>query len=182
VLTVAGIQLAYLLSGVVVVEIVFSWNGLGQLALQSSSPAITPCCRARAAVRAGVPRRQPRVDLLYAALDPRSADMTTHQDLALPRRHAAGRPPWSAARRADQPVGRLRAVVLVGSRGGILGDQLAPYAPNQVDVIRGRLAAPSAHHPFGIRPTRRDILSRVLAAPRLPAGVCVGGGLARSSA
>jgi peptide/nickel transport system permease protein len=35
VLTVAGIQLAYLLSGVVVVEIVFSWNGLGQLALQS---------------------------------------------------------------------------------------------------------------------------------------------------
>src|SRR5581483_11997079 len=35
VLTVAGVQLAYLLSGVVVVEIVFSWNGLGQLALQS---------------------------------------------------------------------------------------------------------------------------------------------------
>jgi peptide/nickel transport system permease protein len=35
VLTVAGIQLAYLLSGVVVVEIVFSWNGLGQLALQA---------------------------------------------------------------------------------------------------------------------------------------------------
>jgi peptide/nickel transport system permease protein len=35
VLTIGGIQLAYLLSGVVVVEIVFSWNGLGQLALQS---------------------------------------------------------------------------------------------------------------------------------------------------
>ncbi|HEU4324326.1 MAG TPA: ABC transporter permease, partial [Roseiflexaceae bacterium] len=33
--TVTGVQLAYLLSGVVVVEIVFAWPGLGQLALQA---------------------------------------------------------------------------------------------------------------------------------------------------
>ena len=42
--TVTGVQLAYLLSGVVVVEIVFSWPGLGQLALQAVRARRWCCC------------------------------------------------------------------------------------------------------------------------------------------
>ncbi len=61
------------------------------------------------------------------------------------------------------PLGAFGAVVLlVFVVVGILGDSLAPYSPTQVDVVDGRLAAPSADHPFGTDQLGRDILSRVL--------------------
>ena len=72
VLTVAGIQLAYLLSGVVVVEIVFSWNGLGQLALQSVQSRDYPVLQGAVLLFALVFLVVNLVvDLLYATLDPR---------------------------------------------------------------------------------------------------------------
>ncbi len=72
VLTVAGIQLAYLLSGVVVVEIVFSWNGLGQLALQAVQARDYPVLQGAVLLFALVFLVVNLVvDLLYAALDPR---------------------------------------------------------------------------------------------------------------
>lgn len=45
---------------------------------------------------------------------------------------------------------------------GLFGDQLAPFDPNRVDVVDGRLAAPSTDHPFGTDQLGRDILSRVV--------------------
>ncbi|GAA0622848.1 ABC transporter permease [Sporichthya brevicatena] len=72
VLTVIGIQLAYLLSGVVVVEIVFSWNGLGQLALQSVQARDYPVLQGAVLLFAAVFLVVNLVvDLLYAWLDPR---------------------------------------------------------------------------------------------------------------
>lgn len=72
VLTVIGIQLAYLLSGVVVVEIVFSWNGLGQLALQSVQSRDYPVLQGAVLLFAIVFLAVNLVvDLLYAWLDPR---------------------------------------------------------------------------------------------------------------
>jgi peptide/nickel transport system permease protein len=72
VLTVAGIQLAYLLSGVVVVEIVFSWNGLGQLALQSVQARDYPVLQGAVLLFAIVFLVvNLAVDVLYAAIDPR---------------------------------------------------------------------------------------------------------------
>ncbi|WP_019877241.1 ABC transporter permease [Sporichthya polymorpha] len=72
VLTVIGIQLAYLLSGVVVVEIVFSWNGLGQLALQSVQARDYPVLQGAVLLFAAVFLFVNLVvDLLYAWLDPR---------------------------------------------------------------------------------------------------------------
>jgi peptide/nickel transport system permease protein len=72
VLTVLGIQLAYLLSGVVVVEIVFSWNGLGQLALQAVQSRDYPVLQGAVLLFALVFLVVNLVvDLLYAALDPR---------------------------------------------------------------------------------------------------------------
>ena len=70
--TVTGVQLAYLLSGVVVVEIVFSWPGLGQLALQSVQARDYPVLQGAILLFALVFLViNLLVDLLYTAIDPR---------------------------------------------------------------------------------------------------------------
>ncbi|HEY3604238.1 MAG TPA: ABC transporter permease [Sporichthyaceae bacterium] len=74
VLTVGGIQLAYLLSGVVVVEIVFSWNGLGRLAMQSVQSRDYPVLQGAVLLFALVFLViNLIVDVLTAAVDPRIA-------------------------------------------------------------------------------------------------------------
>ncbi|MGY1723854.1 ABC transporter permease [Blastococcus sp. SYSU DS0533] len=70
--TVTGVQLAYLLSGVVVVEIVFSWPGLGQLALQAVQARDYPVLQGAILLFALVFLViNLVVDLLYSAIDPR---------------------------------------------------------------------------------------------------------------
>ncbi|WP_256381317.1 ABC transporter permease [Blastococcus tunisiensis] len=70
--TVTGVQLAYLLSGVVVVEIVFSWPGLGQLALQAVQARDYPVLQGAVLLFALVFLViNLVVDLLYTAIDPR---------------------------------------------------------------------------------------------------------------
>lgn len=72
VVTVTGIQLAYLLSGVVVVEEVFAWNGLGRLALQSVQTRDYPVLQGAVLLFAAVFLVVNLVvDLVYAAVDPR---------------------------------------------------------------------------------------------------------------
>jgi peptide/nickel transport system permease protein len=48
----------------------------------------------------------------------------------------------------------------------LLGRALAPYAPNDVDVL-GRLQPPSAEHWFGTDELGRDVFSRVVVAARV---------------
>jgi peptide/nickel transport system permease protein len=70
--TIGGIQLAYLLSGVVVVEIVFSYPGLGQLALQAVQSRDYPVLQGAVLLFAFVFLLVNLfVDLIYARLDPR---------------------------------------------------------------------------------------------------------------
>jgi peptide/nickel transport system permease protein len=70
--TVTGVQLAYLLSGVVVVEIVFAWPGLGQLALQSVESRDYPVLQGAILLFAVIFLMiNLVVDLLYTAIDPR---------------------------------------------------------------------------------------------------------------
>ncbi|WP_336922440.1 ABC transporter permease [Aquipuribacter sp. SD81] len=70
--TVVGVQLAYLLSGVVVVEIVFSYPGLGELALQAVQSRDFPLLQGAVLLFAAVFLVvNLLVDLSYAALDPR---------------------------------------------------------------------------------------------------------------
>jgi peptide/nickel transport system permease protein len=70
--TVTGVQLAYLLSGVVVVEIVFSWPGLGQLALQAVEARDYPVLQGAILLFALVFLViNLLVDLLYGRIDPR---------------------------------------------------------------------------------------------------------------
>jgi peptide/nickel transport system permease protein len=70
--TVTGVQLAYLLSGVVVVEIVFSWPGLGQLALQAVQARDYPVLQGAVLLFALIFLLiNLLVDLLYTRIDPR---------------------------------------------------------------------------------------------------------------
>jgi peptide/nickel transport system permease protein len=72
VVTVTGIQLAYLLSGVVVVEEVFAWNGLGRLALQAVETRDYPVLQGAVLLFAAFFLAiNLAVDLVYAAIDPR---------------------------------------------------------------------------------------------------------------
>ncbi|GAA4979581.1 ABC transporter permease [Kineococcus glutinatus] len=70
--TVTGVQLAYLLSGVVIVEIVFAWPGLGLLALQAVQDRDYPVLQGAVLLFAVVfLLLNLLVDLLYSRLDPR---------------------------------------------------------------------------------------------------------------
>lgn len=72
VVTVLGVQLAYLLSGVVIVEVVFSWPGLGELALQAVQQRDYPVLQGAVLLFAVFFLLvNLAVDLLYAYLDPR---------------------------------------------------------------------------------------------------------------
>ncbi|GAB7193665.1 ABC transporter permease [Kineococcus sp. NUM-3379] len=70
--TVTGVQLAYLLSGVVIVEIVFAWPGLGLMALQAVQDRDYPVLQGAVLLFAVVFLViNLVVDLLYSRLDPR---------------------------------------------------------------------------------------------------------------
>jgi peptide/nickel transport system permease protein len=72
VITVTGLQLAYLLSGVVIVEAVFAWPGLGRLALDAVLDRDYPVVQGAVLLFAGFFLIvNLLVDLLYAAVDPR---------------------------------------------------------------------------------------------------------------
>lgn len=72
VVTVTGVQLAYLLSGIVVVEIVFSWPGLGSLAFDAVQARDYPVLQGAVLLFAFFfLLLNLVVDLLYAYLDPR---------------------------------------------------------------------------------------------------------------
>ncbi len=72
IVTVTGLQLATLLAGVVVVEVVFAWPGLGRLALDAVISRDYPVMQgAVLVIAAGFLLINLLVDLLYARLDPR---------------------------------------------------------------------------------------------------------------
>lgn len=72
IVTVTGLQLATLLGGIVVVEVVFAWPGLGRLALDAVQSRDYPVLQGAVLVIAsGFLLVNLLVDLLYARLDPR---------------------------------------------------------------------------------------------------------------
>ena len=72
VLTIAGLQLAALLSGAVVVEIVFGWPGIGSLVFSAIKARDYPLVQAGTIVfGVTVVLANLLVDVLYAYVDPR---------------------------------------------------------------------------------------------------------------
>ena len=71
-LTISGLQLAYLISGVVFVETIFSWPGLGLLVYNSISQRDYPVIEAGVLVLAvALVLINVLVDTAHAAVDPR---------------------------------------------------------------------------------------------------------------
>ncbi len=74
VITITGVQLATLLGGVVVVEVIFSWPGIGRLTLDAVQSRDYPVMQGAVLMFASIFLLVNLVvDLLYAALDPRIA-------------------------------------------------------------------------------------------------------------
>ncbi|SEW01634.1 ABC transporter permease [Natrinema salifodinae] len=72
VVTVAGLQLAFLVDGAVVVEQVFSWPGMGRLLVESILRRDYPILQASVLlVAVGIVLANLLVDIVYAVLDPR---------------------------------------------------------------------------------------------------------------
>lgn len=72
VVTVAGLQIAFLVDGAVVVEQVFSWPGMGQLLVEAIDQRDFPVVQAAVLLIAvSVVVANLLVDIVYAALDPR---------------------------------------------------------------------------------------------------------------
>ena len=72
VVTVAGLQMGYLLGGAVVTETVFAWPGIGRLIVQSISARDFPVVQAAVLLLALTFVAVNLItDLLYRALDPR---------------------------------------------------------------------------------------------------------------
>ena len=72
VVTVTGVQLATLLGGVIVIEIVFAWPGLGRLTLDAVQTRDYPVIQGAVLLFATIFLAvNLLVDLLYAVLDPR---------------------------------------------------------------------------------------------------------------
>lgn len=72
IITVSGLQLAYLLGGVIIVEVIFAWPGLGQLALLAVNNRDYPVLQGAVLLVAVIFLLiNLLVDLLYAAVDPR---------------------------------------------------------------------------------------------------------------
>jgi len=74
IVTVVGLELGTLLSGAVITETIFSWPGIGRLAIQAiydrDYPVVEAIVVLTAAIFVGI---NLLVDLLYAVLDPRVA-------------------------------------------------------------------------------------------------------------
>lgn len=74
IVTVTGVQLATLLGGVVVVEVIFAWPGIGRLTLEAVNARDYPLLQGAVLMFAAIFLLvNLLVDLLYAALDPRIA-------------------------------------------------------------------------------------------------------------
>lgn len=72
IVTVSGVQLASLLGGVIVVEVIFAWPGLGRLTLDAVLSRDYPVMQGAVLLFAALFLLvNLLVDLLYAALDPR---------------------------------------------------------------------------------------------------------------
>jgi peptide/nickel transport system permease protein len=72
IITIVGVQLATLLGGVIVVEVVFAWPGLGRLTLDAVSARDYPVLQGAVLLFAALFLLvNLLVDLLYAAVDPR---------------------------------------------------------------------------------------------------------------
>jgi peptide/nickel transport system permease protein len=172
VVTIIGVVFGYLMGGSVVVENVFSWNGLGRLAIQAINYRDYPLIQGFILLFATI------VVIVSVLLD--RLRMARSEDLGLMTVPAA---PASLLPVAAQSVARVRGrrirgilrsrsiviggtVILIVAILAVCAPYIAPFTPEQIGAGR-RLSPPGAAHWLGTDEFGRDILSRILFGARL---------------
>ena len=174
IITVAGLALADVLTGTVLVEQIFSWPGIGQYAYNSAINLDLPSIMGVTIFVAIVyTLTNLVVDVLYTVIDPRvPARMTALTSPGLTRQVSARGPPPARAQALAHGAhdrGRRHHRLLAARRA----PGTAHLARQPARAERGPLLPPSARHLFGTDENGRDVLSRVLYGARvsLPLGV-----------
>ena len=167
--TVAGLTVAGLIAGAVVVEQAFGLNGLGSFLVQAAAQKDFAVVQAISLllVVATFVIANAVVDLLNGILDPRlrreeGTDDGHRRSQLLAATGARSR----RARRIDWVIARLRRVHRLIVVVAILAPVLAPYDPDQVDILGPtRVLGDSIYS--GTDSLGRDLLSRLMYGARL---------------
>ena len=181
VVTLIGIEFAFLIGGLVVTEQVFNLNGIGRLLVQAVQNQDNVLAQALVMLVVAVfVRRQPRGrralrlarsadPLLVRAstmtvIDPAPPSPPPADELPDATRSPLGARPRSSCRR--QPLGTVGLViVLVMFAAGVFADWIAPYDPEENDFA-AMMEAPSWAHLLGTDQLGRDIFSRLVFGAR----------------
>ena len=145
IVTLAGIQLGYLLRGAVVIETLFAWPGVGQLAIQGINSRDYPVVQGVVVVNTFLfVVLLLLVDLSYGvARSPREEDAPWRSRCQLRRRSPSPAtprsPPPSTARPSPAPRRRRLpwfsgTILLVFVLTGLFAPLLAPYDPEALDL------------------------------------------------
>ena len=159
IVTIVGLQLGFLLGGAVIAEVVFSWPGVGRLAVDSilarDYPVVQGCVLLVASIFVILePFRRPLVRILEST-DSVSLTAMRQQTHALWHRLARHRLALGGA----LIVGTLIVVAA-------LAPVLAPHDPIRQDLAR-RFQPASTDYPLGTDEFGRDMLSRIIYGTRV---------------
>ena len=167
-ITYLGLQFGGLIGGIVVIEMVFNWPGLGTLAFDAISGRDYPVLQGTVTVLAAViVLVNLIVDIAYGIVDPRIARAEPHADHYHPAAPKAAKP--RSHRSLEFVLGACLTgvmILLVLASGWLF-----PDGGESMDLA-ARLTAPfaSAAHPFGTDPLGRDVLAASSSAARSAAG------------
>ena len=186
VVTLIGLQAAFLLGGAVVTETMFSWPGVGRLAVGAIVSSDFPTAQGAIMILAiAFLTINLLVDVLYVYLDPQGAAVMSVEALNAPVRAEEAQPARSRRsgvlrRLARDKVAAIAALLLtLIGLAAIFAPVVAPYDPYLTDLTKV-MQPPSEEHWFGTDNTGRDILSRVIFGTRNTlmlglVGVIIGG-------
>ena len=164
-ITVLALDIGRLMGGIVVIETVFAYPGLGRLLVFSIQSRDIPTLQAAILVVAGRLRaRQPRRRPALRLAQPENPLWPQRR-----LRHAARAPstPW--------PLQLKGGLVIVGTIGvlALLAPWIAPH-PWDTISIRTRFQPPNATYWLGTDEYGRDVLSRLLMGARLSLAMGIG--------
>ena len=182
IVTLAGILLGYLFSGAVIVETIFAWPGVGQMAIQGINSrdynVVQGVVLVNTAifVRPAVPRRHLLRTARPASEEPRAVALPLQAETSRThrrrgrRRSSSSRRPTSGAADAPAVVLRQRARP-VRARRAVRAEPRARTDPNDIDLASALkppvLFGGSWTHPLGTDDLGRDVLSRLIDGARV---------------
>ena len=166
IVTAAGLLLAYMLAGTVLVEVTFALPGLGSLLVESVNTLDIPMVQALALLIATiVVVVNLCTDLLYVLIDPRITFEKAAPMSELVAATPAGERSAPRRRRGFSPTVAVAIVIVTAVVVcALFGRWIAPHDPNEQNLLVG--LQPPREHLLGTDDLGRDILSRTIVGAR----------------